>query len=130
MKFGITCEVSADVYTKVAYINEVEALLKNKFIEKDYGAGVDKILMGVICVWKRADDFFKQRNKYDKIRKILSLDVKLDHERVQTADALEIKCHIADVLINAMSVIREMKIKDFNVDAFEKDMRGCLENVR
>jgi len=125
----MTCEISEDVYTKAEVVHEVERFLKNYFIERDYGPGVDKLLIGVICVWKVADDFFKERHKFNRVKKLLSLDIKLDHERVSIADVPEIKRHIADKLMNIPSVIRGKNVKNFDIDAFEKDLRDCLDRI-
>ncbi len=74
MNFGISREISVDVFKKGDIITAISIEAKSYFDDKNYGLGIDSFYIGVICVDPGFDFFFsKIRKKYNKIRKYLNM---------------------------------------------------------
>ena len=127
MDFGLSKEISEDVYDKADIITQFSDRLAKFFEKKDYGRGVESISAGIICVHPQFDSFFNVRKKYTKPRRLIECDVKLDHEQFKSASRSEIEGMLLRGVLSLVSRIRELEVPDFDVNQFRRDIEGCCE---
>lgn len=141
MKIALVKYASIDVETKLRFINPLSDDLGSFFAEKDYGQDVKEIVIGVICVSKSFEPFFKiKKPRYTKdkrvvkskdtkkeyeIEKLFEYDIRLEHAPIVVASDEEIVKIISSEIINSLDIIDEMKhkIKDFNLTKFKNDLK-------
>lgn len=127
MEFGFTQEWSRDVLRKGDLITALSDKAEEFFKTKDYGPGLDTLLIGMICVAPEFDFFFKIRKKYSKSKKSLEYDIKLDHERFKKADNKEIYEIVRREVLNSTDIVEELKVIDFDLEKFRKDLALFFE---
>ena len=125
-------------------ILEFSDTIKSNFKDLNYGNGIDNITIGLICVSKNFEEFFKPRKaKYIKKTKekeidgikynvdnMLEFDCKIDFNSYQGIDNLERKKLIAkSILSTTIEVFEKIKIKNFDSDLFVKDLNSFLEKL-
>ena len=64
MKFGLTQEISEDICTKGKTLTEMANSMKEFFINKSYGNGLNELYVGIVCVAPQFEFFFKHKQKY------------------------------------------------------------------
>jgi len=120
VEFDFSQELSDDVLEKSQIITAMSSKLKNHFSNKSFGPGLESITVGIICVRKEFDFFFKPRKKHLKSKKMLEYDIKLDHEKFSKASQPEIE---AMVEIELLRSLEGLAIKDFNLNEFTKELK-------
>lgn len=130
MEFGLSKEISKDVYDKADVLTDISKELMNHFREKDYGNGIKNLAIGIICVGPEFDFFFKERKKYTKSRKMLEYDVKLDHGKFKQSDEHGIRFMVSEKILSSMHILEDLKIPDFDGDGFKTDLKNFfLKNM-
>lgn len=138
MLFAIVIETSIEIDTSVlvSFSDELEAHFK----AKTYGCGIDTLLVAVICVHPKFDDFcIIRKPKYSKpgkkgdvygFGKSLSLDVKLNFEKyLNGSDEVRLKLLASDLQQLTTVYAAKMKsIKEFDVKKFEDDLSSFLQH--
>ncbi|WP_422079431.1 hypothetical protein [Ulvibacterium sp.] len=137
MDFGFGIYASREVDSKV--INELSSELQEYFLNKNFGQGVLDISIGIICVSKDFEPFFRPRNpKYTKgkkeeerdgitivFEKILEYDCKIDFDLYQKNSELERKSLIANSVSKASrETFQKLKIKDFDEMAYMESLEN------
>ena len=122
MKFGLTQEISEDICTKGKILTEMANSMKEFFIDKSYGNGLNELYVGIVCVAPQFEFFFKHKQKYTKSKKLIEYDVKLEHASFAQADDINIKKMVANGVINSLGILTELKVIDFNLEAFKADI--------
>lgn len=130
MNFGLSQEISEDIYEKAHIITDISKKLEEYFKNRNYGNGITFIAIGVISVHPQFDFFCKIRKKYSKTKKILEYDVKLDHEKLKNADKKMILEMLHQHILESFSIFEEKKIPDFDKDSFIKDIEQCFTEMR
>jgi len=122
MKFGIAMYRSADI-DKITIIYPL-AQKANSFLEtRDYGAGVQDYIIGIICMSSEFDYKWKEeKKKYYKTKRLLEYDIKLNYAQVENATENGIKQIFAGRWLDSLGVIEELKIKNFDTDKFREDL--------
>lgn len=128
MDFGFSQEISEDVIHKGDVITLLSFRAEDFFREKDFGEGIQTLIIGFICVHPDFDFFFKKRKKYTKEGKVLEYDIKLNHEKFKDATEQGIKELIAMEIKESLKIISDLKIENFDVERFEKDLYMFLNN--
>nr|WP_319492510.1 Imm44 family immunity protein [uncultured Desulfobacter sp.] len=124
MDFGISKEISADItQDKINMLTDISLAMEEYFKDKDYGADISSLTIGIICVAPEFEFFFKEiRRKYTKTKKMLEYDIKLDHSEFKNFDNKQIQWIVAKEILGSLSVINELKIKNFKTKDFKTDL--------
>lgn len=124
MKFSLvqytTDEISPKSNMITSISNEIEAFLKNK----DYGADIDSLFIGVVCVNPQFEQFFQSREKYTKSKKMLEYSMKLDFENFKNSvenDAVEIL--VQGILTSIEKAIEKFNINSFSIAFYKQELR-------
>ena len=128
MDFGLSQEISKDVALKADIFTTVSKSLENYFSNRDYGKGIEKLTIGIICVSTEFDFFFKERKKYTKTKAMLEYDIKLDHETIVEANEREVYQILSNSIIESLEIINEMKIPNFDNSGFRAEVASFLNN--
>ncbi len=127
MYFGFSQEISRDVCKKGEIITAISLEAESFFEEKNYGPGIEIFVIGIICVSSEFDSFFTVRKKYSRAKKLLEYDIKLDHGRFKTANNREIYMMVKEKTLESLEIIKELKVKVFNLAEFSEDLKIFFE---
>ena len=78
--------------------------------------------IGIICVAPEFEFFSKSRKKYNKTKKWLEYDVKLNYQNFKLAKETEVKQIVATAIINSLNILDEFNISDFDVELLKADL--------
>lgn len=139
MELGLAKYLSNDLTSKSKVIQEYSDKLSEFFKTKNYGDGLKDISIGIICVSPEYESFFKPRKpKFTKSKTVVmdglntiydhvfECDVKLDYESFKKANNDEMLKIIAKELVNILDVLKGKKIKDFDIDRFQRDFEKIV----
>lgn len=139
MELGFALYLSNDLSSKSKAIQNYSDKLKEFFKPKHYGDGLKDIYIGIICVSPEYESFFKPRKpKFTKSKTevidglntiydhVFECDVKLDYESLKRANYEEMLRIISTELISVIDMLKNKRIKDFDVDRFQKDFKKIL----
>lgn len=130
MNFGLSQEISEDICDKAPFITDISNSIEDYFKERDYGTGLMSLTIGIISVHPKFDFFFKPRKKYTKSKKLLEYDIKLDHEKLATADKAAVLELICEQLLSSFNLLDEIKIPLFDKEQFKNDLEMYFEELR
>ena len=130
MYFGLVRTTSIEVETNTNIADAISDFLKDYLKGKDYGAGIEKMIIGIICIHPRFGNFHKIKTKYTKSKKILESAVKLDFEKVLASSQAEVFAMLEQSIIGIVSIIDELKIQKFDTEQFRKDLEMGLAEMR
>ena len=128
MYFAITIDMSEDLLDKSDTIHDYSDLLKTFFKNKSYGKGIEALYIGIIAVHPKFDFFSIIRKKYTKSKKQLQYNIKLDYEKFKNSNKQEILEMLINDILNSLTIIDELKIKDFDLAAFKHDLNKFFSN--
>ncbi len=135
MEFTLSQETNLE-QERINAITAFSQELKNYFSDKNYGADIEKVVIGLICVKPEFELFFKARKPtyvskktethgsvFVEIRKSYSYDLQLDFEKFSRIPLEKIPKAIAAHILQSLSHFHSLpnKVKDFNADLFESD---------
>lgn len=136
MDVAFTYETSVELERKFSDIHVDSTQLKFFFKEKDYGEHLKSLIIGVVCMSPRFEQFFKPRRpNYRTEEKIythrgvelttpamyLTFDLKLDFEKyLNTKDGKLLFAH--DALASLDTIAKVKKIIDFDLPRFKADL--------
>lgn len=105
----------------------MDALLNERLADRDYGAGLDCwFLMFVFLREEEPGERGRERTLYKRKANELDLRLFADHEAWRRArasgDDAERYRLLYDVARRSFDIMREKRIADFDVDAFERDV--------
>ncbi len=139
MEFGLAKYLSNDLTNKSKIIQDYSERLSEFFKSKYYGDGLKDISVGIICVSPEFESFFKPRKpKFTKSKTVVidglstvydhvfECDVKLDYESFKKANNEEMLKITATELVSILDVLKEKKIKDFDIDRFQQDLKKVV----
>ena len=110
-------------------IDEMSGPTKKHFISKEYGKGLDGIVIVLMC--RNPDLDFKQRIRFSKKEKMLYMDLMLDlAQMIQITDKERNQAVIDIIAAQAPEVIQKYSIPDFDAIRFVEDLRSWLKEVR
>ena len=139
MNFGLAQYLSNDLTSKSKEIQAYSDRLSVFFSSQNYGDGLKGLSVGIICVSSEFESFFKPRKpKFTKSKTVVidglstvydhvfECDVKLDYESFKKANNEEMLKIIATELVNILDVLKGKKIKDFDIDRFQQDLKKVV----
>lgn len=130
MNFGLSQEISADLYDKAHVITSISDQIEVFFKDRTYGKGISSWTIGVICVDPKFEFFLKERKKYTKSKKALEYDIKIEPQVLKNAERTQIVEIIGDAIRTSLHIIAELKITDFDTESFRCDLEVCLANIK
>ncbi len=108
---------------KVIILNEILQKAKPFFETRDYGNGIQRYVIGIICMSPEFDTFYnKNRKKYSRTKRLLEYDIRLNYARFEKATQKGIERMFAQMLINSLGIIEELKIQNFDTNRFREDL--------
>lgn len=120
--FGFSFKLSEGTNNKLSILVSLDQQAKRYFHDKEYGTGIQTFVIRIICVDPAFDAFSVPIKKYTKTKKQLEYGVKLDYEKFKNATEKENIEMIFEAVTNSLSVVNELKIKDFVLDRFRNDI--------
>ncbi|MGO1070815.1 hypothetical protein [Lysobacter sp. CA199] len=123
MKFFLT--MYSNWAAKIDHALRPVERLEEFFQNRHYGEGLKDIRVMLMCC--DAQTASSQRHRYHKDRAALSMDVMLDLDRFIAATHAQRRQWIYDAMLEEIPrIIRKKKLKDFDLDAFQADLRTRL----
>lgn len=135
--------LSIEVEKTFGFVNSVSDSFEEYFENRHYGDDLNDLLIMLICVAPRFEQFFKpEKPKYKKCKEVrsqhgtlleppanrLSYDIKLDFAQYNKAD--DVKKLLGKDLLDSLEIIPAIKrIKDFDLDRFRGDLKELLEKI-
>lgn len=127
MKFSIGSQFSREFGFEDSSITiRLSEALNEHFEKINYGDRIDKVYVGVICVSKGFEPFFKVRPlKVLKKEPAIEYELKLDFDKMFKADEEQRKQLLAtEILKTTKEVLLEKTINGFKKDEFVKDLES------
>ena len=69
MYFGLSQEISKDVYEKYKIFKYISFFMKDYLKNKNFGKGISTMIIGIILVRPKVDFFFQRNQKVYEIKK-------------------------------------------------------------
>lgn len=145
MDFSLTQESNLEG-VKNKQIIDFSNSLKEYFINKSYGEGINHFLIGIICVKPEFESFFKVRKpRYKAIDNIkffdgnkteligvYGYDIRLNFEEFVSASETESKKILATEILNSLTNLDVLpkKVKDFDKERFKEDIEQFFKSEK
>lgn len=127
MYFGLADELTEDVIKKYEAVAKISSDLKFFLRNKNYGKGIETLVIGVICVDPKFDFFCTERTKYTKSKKLLEYDVKLNHAVVLKASDKDVRDIVVRTIYDSLEIIEKHNIDDFDLEKFRTDLHSFFK---
>lgn len=126
MKFFLTCDANWE--SKISHALRSLDSGREFFAGCCYGEDLQDI--GIVLMCRDPELAFVQRNRYYKDRAALSMDVMFDLPMFIAATHAQRRLWVHDaVLAEVLRIIAKKKLKDFDLPAFEADLRAYLSQL-
>lgn len=126
MKIKLVSHLDRQCGNKALIVNELSNQLNEHFEAKQYGGSLETIYFSVIALSKMFRELYDlAKPKFTKSKKMFECDVEFDFERFKNANDSELKGIILEGIIESLQVISE-KVKDFDINAFEQDLKQLV----
>lgn len=130
MRFGISAEVHTSVGDKVRpLIFKIKEIVNSYIENKNYGDGV--VYWGYVPIILPSSflppEFFQEIKRYRKSKKETEFRLKIDYGQLIKANEKEVYGLICESILRSIEIARsEFKISQFDLDAFEADIKECF----
>ena len=106
--------------------NSLEAVLKKCIEGKDYGEGVKLWAYIAIILNNETDPYYSEVKRYRKKKKEIEFRLKISHR-----EFLEGCCEthlrlLSQSVLRSLELMKDMRIKDFDLDSLTADVTQCL----
>jgi hypothetical protein len=139
MKVGLALEIDESIDSMAVTVTELNDLLRNYFLEKNYGSDVENIFIGVILTNRDSESSHPVRKlKFTKrikigmgkpeLRNVVAYDVKPSFEIFSQLSHIQARQYLAQLLSESISVMEKHRSKfaNFAIEHFKEDFRNCL----
>ena len=135
--------VSKSCTTQNQTIAQLSDSINKAITTNNYGESIETLFIGLIAVEPVYDKFAKPRRlRYTEhketmafgsipivIHKTLEIEIKLDYQKVLTAEGEELRKLVATEVLNTLITMKlPKKVTDFNKDQFVKDIELFFES--
>ena len=128
MEFWLSCDIDWETRADKAR-DEIEPKLERAFKKRSYGAGIESI--DIIFMCRNPRYRFRQRRKWTPSERNFYTDIMLPHQEMIDADEKSRPLIVADALASQLpKMIRSRKVKEFNVDEFESDLKRFVQRIK
>ena len=130
MEFSIGPQFSREfTFVESRIVMDLNVILNDFFLEKEYDPKIKKIYVVVICVSKGFEPFFTVRTlKIYRKEPAIEYEIKLDFEQFLNADNEERMIILKEEFLNrSKEILNNEKLKKFNIELFSYDLRNCLD---
>lgn len=130
MEFSIGPQFSREfTFVESRIVMDLNVILNDFFLEKEYDPKIKKIYVVVICVSKGFEPFFTVRTlKIYRKEPAIEYEIKLDFEQFLNADKEERMIILKEEFLNkSKEILNNEKLKKFNIELFSNDLRNCLD---
>ena|SRR6266853_3096860 len=126
MKMFITCDIWWESKVDKVLDDLADLGFRRFFEDKDYGGSVAG--MGILLMCQRASLNLKQRIRFSKEKKKLSMDIMLDLEQMMQLDHESRRKIIAEKIVTEVPlVLKKYKFKEFDLPRFSKDLNDWFK---
>ncbi|MEG2802656.1 hypothetical protein [Stenotrophomonas sp.] len=126
MKLWISADSDWDTY--VGRILSELAPREDDFLGKDYGAGVQRVAVILMC--REPELAFRRRHRFSKATRQYYTDVMLDYALMRQTDMIGRMRHVTDELhLQLSAMLGKRKLTDFNHTAFLEDLQAWLAAI-
>lgn len=130
MEFSIGPQFSREfTFVESRIVMDLNVILNDFFLEKEYDPKIKKIYVVIICVSKGFEPFFTVRTlKIYRKEPAIEYEIKLDFEQFLNADKEERMIILKEEFLNkSKEILNNEKLKKFNIELFLYDLRNCLD---
>lgn len=130
MEFSIGPQFSREfTFVESRIVLDLNVILNDFFLEKEYDPKIKKIYVVIICVSKGFEPFFTVRTlKIFRKEPAIEYEIKLDFEQFLNADKEERMIILKEEFLNkSKEILNNEKLKKFNIELFSNDLRNCLD---
>lgn len=130
MEFSIGPQFSREfTFVESRIVMDLNVILNDFFLEKEYDPKIKKIYVVIICVSKGFEPFFTVRTlKIFRKEPAIEYEIKLDFEQFLNADKEERMIILKEEFLNkSKEILNNEKLKKFNIELFLYDLRNCLD---
>lgn len=134
MKFAFVNIITEHVVNQFEFVNKISDYLEIELMNRNYGRGLTKAIFGIGCsgplsdAWRNIETGTVSQLKYTKSKKMLELTVSLNYNEVKIASNDELIEILKRGISKSQEKVKPLKIKDFNLDAFYKDLEVLLDD--
>ncbi len=131
MQFSVGSQFSRELTPEEGRITyNLSNELNDYFVDRDYGAGVKKIYVGVICVSKGFEPFFPIRPlKIIRNKLALEYEIKIDFKLFSSSGHESRKrILVNEFLKKTKDYLKGKTIKDFDKERFIDDLEHYFNN--
>lgn len=134
MKFAFVNIITEHVVNQFNFINRISDYLEIELLNKDYGKDLEVAIFGIGCsgplseAWRNIVTGTVSQMKYTKSKKKLELTVSLSYIEVKSASNDELIEIVKRGVLKSYNKVNSLNIKDFDIDAFYKDLGILLSN--
>jgi hypothetical protein len=139
MKFTLAQYLSEDITSRSGIITNLSNDISNFLRGREYGGGLQEIVIGIICVRPEFEQFFPvDKPKYTKAKEILKVDIevvvertfeyriKVDYSTFKDAFDIAARKILSQEILKSLDVFTTSSVKDFDVDKFKTDFEEYL----
>jgi hypothetical protein len=129
MRFSLLCDTEHGVGVDKVMFKFSDLGLRRFFEERNYGDTLMGITIVLICIDPALK--LKQRIRHAKKEKKLYMDIMLDLNQFKQITQEQRELLVAEKMRTEIPpVLKKYKFEQFDVDAFETDLRNWMKQVR
>jgi len=143
MEVALTQETSLGLGRYSQLVQQLSNQLRQEFTTRNYGPGLEQIIVNLVCVAPEFAAFFKKRNSTYRpgssvltvagvrveVRNSISLDVLLQPYLVKDQELAPMQRYVVERILEAIHTVEKREIGPFDWLTFEQDLRSFLLRV-
>ncbi|MBN1795293.1 MAG: hypothetical protein JW804_01340, partial [Sedimentisphaerales bacterium] len=123
LTFWMSGEIEGDVYDDYDLTeNTIENNIKNFINNKNYGTGIKLWSFLTILLEPNTDPYYPEIKRYSRKNKQVEFRLKIDYKKFRDGNDKSRLKLLAESVLRSVKLMREMKIKDFDIDRLEADV--------
>ena len=135
--------ISDEISEKAKTVTNFSLEMNSYFEGKEYGSGLREIVIGIICVSFKFEEFFKigqpiytkskRTRKVDieiEIERTPEYNIKIDYETFKSSNVEQTQKLLAASIMDSLDVFERVKIVDFDSEQFKMDLQNCFKVMR
>ena len=128
MEFSFVRTATEEAYSRTSEVPKISDYLDIELSQRDYGQGIAKVIMGIACTaWNDGATGRVGQKKYTRSKRLLELVFGLSHREVMSSDSEQLVRILKQGVLATYSEVKAMGIKDFDVDAFYRDVGALID---
>ncbi len=128
MKFGFAITSTEDVYAKLDVVLEKEKDMQEAFSDF-HVADYEKIVIGIICVWPKADKFHGVLPVVSKKRKTIGFGIRLNHDYMVSLPEYGVWEYIKAQIEDQINVLDDIRNKEIDKELLKRKIVDSIRRI-